>query len=63
MEASDTLAQLAQIPGMAAELWASGRATGDSGDPKPGQVRPHRAKPATPIDVGRHDILRTDEHG
>ncbi|MDK9332639.1 hypothetical protein FAM23868_001979 [Propionibacterium freudenreichii] len=63
MEASDTLAQLAQIPDMADELWASGRAAGDSGDPKPGQVRPHRAKPSTPIDLGRHDILRTDEHG
>ena len=63
MEVSDTPAQLAQIPDMAAELWASGRATGDSGDPKPGQVRPHRAKPSTPIDLDRHDILRTDEHG
>ena len=63
MEPSDTLAQLAQIPGMADELWASGRATGDRGDPKPGQVRPHHAPPSTPIDLGRHDILRTDAHG
>lgn len=63
MEPSDTFAQLAQIPDMAAELWASGRATGDTGDPTPGQVRPHRAGPSEPIDLGRHDILRTDEHG